>query len=494
MLGESGGEGPDEETQSRCDLENLGHPIRENFMSRARYFGGSCNLWAGRSMLLEPIDFEKRDGVPGSGWPIPYAELAAYYPRAAELLGLPPLRFFEEQPYAGRMSADELQLFRSPVLRSTVSLWARRPKRFGSDYRRMARGSRQAHLLLHGSAVRIELHRDGACAEAVAVRTLGGGELLVRAKTFVIACGGLENARLLLASRDVQHTGIGNANDRVGRCFMDHPRAVFGKLRLRKDNRIPLLRGLPIKEGKVQFGLGFPPETLRREGLLNHYLTLEAEFSEYVAAKYQTFVQTMKVLLRRGYAGSRWKIGRSGLGQIPGMIYLITPKELMPHFAYRCYTTLRRALNPQAGGNTRVLVFFCEQPPDPESRVQLSTEKDGLGMNRIALHWRIGEEVGRSVLRLRQALAEAMRERGLGCLEEPKQEIAFSDASHHLGTPRMSAGPGEGVVDTQCRVHGVANLFMAGGSVFPTAGHSSPTLSIVALALRLAERLRTAPG
>lgn len=459
-------------------------------MSRARYYGGSCNLWAGRSMLLEPIDFEKRNGAP-SEWPIPYETMAAYYPRAAKILGLPPVPLFEETAYRNKTTADEKAIFASPLLRPAISLWAKKPKRFGDDYRRKAGSSSTAGLLLHANVTRIDLDRSGGEVASVTGKTLEGNEIRVRAKAFVIACGGLENPRLLLASRDVAGFGVGNAHDQVGRCFMDHPRTVLGTVRLREDNRIPLLRGVPIREGKVQFGVGFSPEAMRREGTLNHYVTLEARYSEYVAATYQSFVQTMKVLLRRGYAGSRWKLGHSGLGDIPGMIYLLTPKELMPHFVYRWYTTLRRALNPQAGGNTRVLVFFCEQPPDPESRVLLSRDRDRLGVNRIALQWKIGDDVRRSVIRLRRALGDHLRERGLGAVEEVDEEIVFSDASHHMGTTRMSMDPKRGVVDADCRVHGVRNLYMAGGSVFPTSGHSSPTLSIVALALRLADKLQT---
>jgi choline dehydrogenase-like flavoprotein len=488
-LVEAGGRTPDQETQSLYDLENLGYPIRENFMSRARYFGGSCNLWAGRCMRLAAIDFEERPWVPRSGWPIPRAEVEAYCPKAAEILHLPPLRHFDVSSYREKMTADEKALVTGPEIAPRISLWAKSPLRFGDAYKSRLRKSGNLRLLLNANAIGVNLDRDGTVVESLNARTLSGDRLTIRARSFVLACGGLENARLLLVSRDVHPNGVGNRWDLVGRYFMDHPRSVFGKVRLRENSRLPLLRGIPLRDGKVQFGLGLSEEIQRREGLLNHYATFEAQFSEYVEEKYESFVQTMKVLLRRGYAGNRLDGGRAGLGRIPEMIYLLTPKELMPHLIYRWYWHLRHTMNPGEGGNDRVIVYFCEQPPDPESRVTLDAGRDALGVNKLALRWRIGEEVERSLSRLQEVLGESLAQKGVGVVESASLEPVYSDASHHMGTTRMSNDPKRGVVDADCRVHGVSNLFLAGGSVFPTAGHINPTLTIVALALRLADHL-----
>lgn len=487
---ESGGFSPDEETQSLYDLENSGYPIRENFMSRARYFGGSCNLWAGRSMILDEIDMGHRSWVPHSGWPISFSELNRYYPRGAEILGLPSLERFSEGTYRSELTQDEQCLYERALLEPKISLWAKKPKRFAKWSKSRLRKSRNVRLVLNASVTNINLNRDGTAVESIDASTLNHSSLSVRAKAFVLACGGLENARLLLVSRDVHPEGVGNQWDVVGRYYMDHPRAVFGAVRLRENSRLPLLRGVPLRDGKVQFGIGFSEDTQRREELLNHYVTFESQFSDYVEETYQSFVQSMKVLFRKGYAGSRWRIGHAGLSPIPGMIYLITPKELVPHFLYRWYVTLRSVLNPHTGGNKRVIVYFCEQPPDPQSRVTLSTTRDRLGMNRLTLHWRIGPEIERSVFRLQELLHEWLGKKGMGEVENSTADLRFTDASHHMGTTRMSQDPKKGVVDRDCRVHGVSNLFVAGSSVFPTAGHTSPTLGIVALSVRLAERLK----
>lgn len=490
VLLESGGRGPDEDTQALYDLESVGYPIRERFMSRARYYGGSCNLWAGRSMRLSAEDLAQRPWVPSSGWPLDPDELADYYPRAAEILRLPPMERFEPASHLGRMTEPERALFSDGSVTPTVSLWAPRPKRFGSAFRRDLRRARNVRALLHANAVHLRLSEEGSAVDVLDAAVLGGPRFRVAARHYVLAAGGLENPRLLLASNDRFPAGVGNGHDQVGRYFMDHPRAPHGSVRLLPSTRLRALQGVALRDGKVQIGVGISEERQREEGLLDHYATLEAHYSQYAEARYQSFVQAMKVLLRRGYAGKRTDVGRAGFGDIPGMIYLLTPKELMPFPLYRAWVALRDRVRPVRGGGVRTVVYFCEQPPDPESRVTLGRARDALGMNRLVLDWRVGAEVTRSLLRLQELLKIRLEAAGVGILTEGEGEPRYTDASHHIGTTRMSRDPKVGVVDPDCRVHGVANLFVAGSSVFPSASHANPTLTIVALALRLAERLR----
>ena len=483
VLLESGGFAPEEQTQALNDLEVTGYPVRENFMSRARYYGGSCNLWAGRSMRLTPEDMTPDSGSGRAGWPLAYAELSEWYPASARLLRLPDLALFDVAAHAGRLSRVERVLFDSGLVTPTVSLWARGPLRFGASLRAELGRSARVRVLLHGNALRLRPDGEGRSIAALDAALLQGPTFEIRARRYVVACGGVENARLLLLS------DVGNQHDLVGRYFMDHPRAVFGRVRLAPGARLPHLRGRPLADGKLQLGIGVPHAIRRAEGMLNHYATLESEFSGYAAAGYQSLVKSAKVVLRKGHAGSRWEVGRSRLGDIPGMIYLLTPKELMPHPVYRLYWTARSALHPRPDGRARVIVYFCEQRPDPESRVVLGGRRDALGQRKAELRWRIGPEVTRSLLALQERLSSSLRAAGIGEVEPGQGEPRYTDASHHMGTTRMSEDPRTGVVDRDCRVHGLANLYLAGSSVFPSAGHANPTPTIVALALRLADHL-----
>lgn len=487
---ESGGTAPDEATQSLYDLESTGYPVRQNFMSRARYFGGSCNLWAGRSMQLDEFDIGARPWADCDAWPIAYRELARYFEPARNILGLPPLDWFEQAAYQSQMTATEKALFASPALSPTISLWARKPKRFAADHGPELGRAPRVRVILNGNAISIDLDETGTSVETITAKTLHGKAFRVQARRFVLACGGLENARLLLVSRDRHPAGVGNHFDQLGRYYMDHPRTVLGAVQFDDSARLRVLSGFPFRYGKAQLGIRLSRKTQRDESLLNHYATLEAEFSQYAQASYQSFVQTMKVLLRRGYAGSRLDIGKSRLSDIPDLIYLLTPKELMPHAIYRLYWESRERLMRRRQSGKRIVVYFCEQPPDPDSRVLLSRETDVLGMPRLELRWHLGPEVERTVLRFQELLGQHFAQANLGVLTATEPHVQFTDASHHMGTTRMSLRPQQGVVDPDCRVHGTQNLFVAGSSVFPNASHVSPTMGIVALALRLADHLR----
>lgn len=493
LLVESGGFEPDEAVQSLYDLESVGYPPRPNYMSRARYFGGSCNVWAGRCMPLQQIDFAGRAWVPDSAWPIPWGEIGPYYPRAATILGLPAVANFDVAPLAGRLTDDERALTTSQDLVPTVSLWAPRPKRFNeSERRRLARATGM-QLLLHASATGIDLNENGNAVRSVTAKTLTSRVLHLAAGTVVLAMGGLETPRLLLASRDRQSQGIGNQFDLVGRYFMEHPRAVFGAVRMAPGRRLPLMRGWPLPDGKVQLGIGLSPEAQAREGLLNHYLTFEEAFSGYAEQHYQAAIEVGKVLLRRGHAGGRLELGKARRAPaVQGLAYLLSPKEILPHRLWRLVTLARNRLAPAHKARRYIIVYFCEQPPDRDSRVYLSRTTDRLGLNRLILDWRIPDAVQRSLHRLQELLGEALERRGLGTLEPGTGVPHYTDASHHMGTTRMSQSPRTGVVDRDCRVFGVRNLYVAGSAVFPSAGHANPTLTIVALSLRLADHLRSA--
>ncbi|MDF1585692.1 GMC family oxidoreductase [Marinimicrococcus flavescens] len=496
VLAEAGGLEPDPATQALHDLESVGYPPRPDYMARARYYGGTCNLWAGRSMRLLPVDFAARPWIPWSGWPVAPEEIAAFEPEAASILGLPPGGFRGSAALEAGMSAAERALLEGGELAPTLSLWAPRPRRFGAAFRRELARSPRVRLLLGANATGIALDATGRRAVAVRLACLDGRRLELRARRIVLACGGLENARLLLASREQDPAGIGNAHGHVGRFFMDHPRTVHGKVHLEAGARLRLLRGVPVRGGKIQLGLAPSPALQEREGLLHHYVTFESEQSGYAQQQYDTAVQIAKVVLRRGHAGSRLALGealhrRTGT---QGLMYLLSPKEIMPHWAWRALWHARRLVPRKAGPQRYVAVYFCEQPPDPESRVYLSGEHDALGVPRLVLDWRLAPAVTGSVLRLERILDGVLRRQGLGRVEPGQGMPHYTDASHHMGTTRMSADPRLGVVDTDCRVHGLGNLYMAGSSVFPCAGHANPTLTIVALALRLARHLATHRG
>lgn len=487
LLLEGGGARPEEETQRLHEVVCAGYPLRPGHVNRAREYGGSCNIWAGRCMKLQPADFAHRPWVADVGWPFGPEELESRIPEAARLLDLPDPALFDARGLP--LSAHERALLEAGPFVPTVSLWARRPRRFARAFGRELARSPHVRVVLHANATELLTAADGR-VEAVEARTLSGRTIRAEGEVFVLACGGIEVPRLLLLSRRHHPRGLGNAHDLVGRFFMDHPRTAYGRVRVRAGVELPCARAWPLARGRVQLGFALPHDVQERERLLNHYATLEEESSGYVAEHYQTAVEIGKVLLRRGHAGSRLDLARAlKATRVSDFVYLLPPKEILPFPLWRAIRVLRSRLESRRRERRYVVVYFCEQPPLAESRVMLGEERDALGLPKAVLDWRIPHSVHEGVFRLQDHLAAAFARTGLGALEPGEGIPRYTDASHHLGTARMAATPRLGVVDPDLRLWESPNLFVASSAVFPTGGHANPTLTILALTLRLADHL-----
>ena len=482
------------ETQSLYDLQSVGHPTRQDFIARARYLGGTSNLWAGRCMRLDPIDFERREWVPNSGWPITYSDVEAYYSRAERVLDLPEMRRVDE---AVRVflsgNGRDAAVFRRAELQPKQVTWAPRPVRFRKAYLRELTACQQIRIYLNANVTELVPNEAGDRVDHVVATTLNGVQLQISARRFVLACGGLENARLLLVSRRRHSNGIGNDQDVVGRYFMEHPRAIFGTVRLSAPLSRSLLLGAPLANGRIQLGIGLSEQLQRREQLLNNYLSLEPQLSKIALQAFQSSANVVRAHMRKRFEGSRAGELRTLLPELRDLAYFLTPQEVMPHFIYKQYARFKALTHRFRKVRDLTIINFSEQVPRRESRVFLGALRDRLNMNTLVLDWNIGHEETASLMRIHGLLAERLVHEGVGRLDNADGRgpaPTYTDASHHLGTTRMSEDPRFGAVDGNARVHGVKNLFIAGSSVFPTVGSANPTVTIVALALRLADHLR----
>lgn len=493
---ESGAWTPDDDTQSLCALNNIGYPIRKHYQSRIRYFGGSCNIWAGRAMIYNEIDLLPRPWLDSSGWPLDFTELDRYYASAAQYLNLPSYDKLKPLSWQPKLSDFEASLVQGANFKTNVSLFAKAPARFGykSKYYRAVKNSKNITLYINSNVVNLQLNEPLSRVVRMDVACLNGVRYIVKPKKVVLACGGLENTRILMASDKQMPQGIGNQNGLLGRYYMDHPRAVFGRLKLTRKLKLDHILGMPVRGGKMQLGIALSDKIQAAEALLNNYLSLEPGYSIGSMELYESFVKLMKRLLRKGYSGRRFDFKNAEIAEVPEMIYLLTPKELLPHFMYYTYYKCSRIAKNAFTTLTHLsIVNYSEQEAINASRVYLDGEKDRLGMPKLILDWKVSDRSLRSSLRLMQLLDAHFRMHEAGYIEEDLAEIdrlPYTDASHHLGTTRMSANPRTGVVDENCQVHGVDNLYIAGSSVFPTAGHANPTLTIAALSLRLADYLK----
>jgi choline dehydrogenase-like flavoprotein len=305
----------------------------------------------------------------------------------------------------------------------------------------------------------------------------------------VLAAGGIENPRLLLASRRQQADGLGNGHDLVGRYFQDHPRILNGTVDFVEPYRHNPLYDikfhciaeyLTIAGARVSGQLRLPHEVQRRERLLDAQVWFRSlyagEGEEVVRALYR-FRQRLR----------RKRSLTSGLGQ-DLMELLKRPGDAMSY-------TLAHVAASRRLVKSATMEMILEPEPDPQSRVQLGDELDALGMRRVRIDWRLTDAAMRTVDRTFELMARELEDRGIAKVRlDPKVSASgwprdLEGTYHHMGTTRMHDSPRLGVVDRHCRLHGVANLHVAGSSVFPTSSSNHPTMTLCALALRLADSL-----
>lgn len=472
--------------------ENVGEPYYDLAEARLRLFGGTTAIWGGRIAALDPIDLEPRPWVPHSGWPIAWAELAAYYGPARRLFDQPEAA---TGPEILARAGVRPPAFLPGRLQAGVWTFDRKSDRFVFGACQDLAAHPQATVVTHATATELQLDAGGGRVAGVRAQALTGATLMVAARAVVVAAGGIENPRLLLASRSVAAAGVGNAYDQVGRYFMEHPHARGGRICDAAAWSLLNAFGRTHRVDRQEIAAVIrPADALQAErGLLNSSLTIVPRPPENGEAFWG----------RRAYMRIKHKVAPTRRGRA----LWTTTKRTKAWIQHRT-DPLRPWLMHRLAGRDLCLSIRAEQAPNPLSRVRLSGQTDPLGVPRVALDWRTSRLDVDSVRGLVETLGEEMRRLGLGRVE-PAAWLADPDALwrsdplisshpfggyHHMGTTRMSQSPRQGVTDAEGRVHGVPNLYVAGSSLFPTSGWANPTLTIVALALRTADRLSVRLG
>jgi choline dehydrogenase-like flavoprotein len=454
---------------------------------RFRLFGGTSNRWGGWCRPLDPLDLERRDWVAGSGWPIARADLEAYEPDAAALVELPDARFdlpvWEQRlPPTLPIEASD---FENVIFRYSPQT------NFAKVHGGRVLNARAVHTLLRANVTRLDVTPDTDHVAGVQVKTLTGRSFSVRARATVLAAGGIENARLLLASNGERRTGVGNEHDLVGRFFMEHLHAPAGHL-------LPASAALDWRfyrrshgaEADVRGAIAATAEAQRRHRLLAASIVIEPA-SYVTGTPFLGAPPELTVPIARAYR--RLRPGPAAR-LADGVRAALDRSWRRWHYMSTARAALAaRARAPGIGGPPlRTLYFRTEQAPDRDNRVSLGQRRDALGMPRVELHWSLREADTRSIAGWLATFDATVRKRGLGSVVMPPRDWPEQvvGGPHHMGTTRMAADPKHGVVDGHCRVHSSDNLYVAGSSVFATGGYANPTLTILALALRLADHLR----
>jgi len=484
LIIESGGEDFQAETQRLAEGVNSGEPYYDLDTARLRLFGGTAAIWGGRCAELDPIDFEKRDYIPHSGWPITKDDLDPYYADVFKSMSL-------ERPGERRLWNT---VKRDPPAFDTAKLdsdlWAF--DEYGERFTNLNRqGLERSRILLNANLTDMEVNDQGE-VQSIIAKSLNDHSVTIRAKYFVLAAGAIETVRLLFGAVSKRPQGFGQAKDQLGRYFMEHPHARGGEIvphSLAQTLRV-LPRALRVDGKRYAAYLRPSPEAQRELGILNTSLSFAPRRHE---GKKQENIRKALDVLKHDLPSSRFWRSTYKMGKK----LAIKALELTDPWS--------SVLNIKAsrGGVGIYAIIRAEQAPIPESRVTLADDVDALGLAQAKLDWQFSDLDKTSVRGLMSLLAEEYQRLGWGdvraseWLNDPdiswKTDPLISahpiGGYHHMGGTRMSETPATGVVDADCRLHESPNLYVASSSVFPTSGWANPTITIMALAQRLGDHL-----
>jgi choline dehydrogenase-like flavoprotein len=499
VLVESGGLKADRSLKKLNEGTVIGDPYPNPRWGRHRQVGGTANRWlidigdgrhGARYAPLDPIDFERREWVPHSGWPIDRATLDPYYERAHGHAGIGPYEYATDrwetptrQPL--RLTAGEMHT--SIFQFGAQDVWTRHH----ADITEHAPNVRN---VINATVLEIETDESGANVTGLRVAGPEGKPLSITAKRYVLTMGCIEATRLLLLSRGRHPNGIGNEHDVLGRFFMDHPQAYLNSF-------TPFDRGLfdttgiydllPVGGYSIMAKLGFTEEAMRRHELLNIGYCLFPRRDHFMSDAFQSFFNVALAVVhqqRPGNLGHHAKTMLKGAPQLAQIgLWWLRGKAPYPYLSKGGWD----GLSDKSSLFTMFELFsLVEQAPDPSNVIKLGDDVDPNGQRKVEIHWRFSDLDKENVIRSRDVMRKEFAASGLGTLTFTEELFTSPSSVHPIGSTRMNDDPRHGVVDRNLKVHGVSNLYVATSSVFPTSGYANPTLTVLALVCRLADHLK----
>jgi hypothetical protein len=446
-------------------------------MSRLRLFGGASNHWVGSNQMLDSWDFKYKDWIKYSGWPINLEDIRPYYKKAFEINEIPNL--IDDLPYFDKQNNFlKFKLLLEKKLKEDIDLITNyiNPLRFSNKYEKVFKNSENIKTILHCTAKKITT--DGNNIKNIEAETIQKKKVIIKAKYYVLAMGGIENARFLLLNLNNIPYNTLNNNPIIGSFFQEHYGFTAGTLLLHDEMA----------------------KYLRYKHNINFNNNLETE-SYFIPSEKTQYNQEM-LNCRITFYEKDWNS-------------LLSVDTIKNKSSYKdIYYSLTNLLNSMEGpiewtkkikkkdiilNKPQRVYLGMEQSPNPSSRVFLGNELDKLGQRKASLDWSINETDELSIRKTVTWLSQIVGVHGIGRLQigEDLQNINWKSKNspigggyHHMGTTRMGSNVNESVVNQDCKYHQLNNLYIAGSSVFPTSGSTNPTLTIVALALRLAETLK----
>jgi hypothetical protein len=511
---ESGTETDNPTAQLLSDAEILtaaSHEIMADAVKRG--LGGTSALWGGRCVPLDAIDFEKRDCIDGSGWPLQAVELEPYYARACAILSV-------GEPAFSVATCNTLSTHDKPLsanFKNTNIVLSTQLERWGRSlnvwltFKKIIQSHPNITIKSGHTCIGFRQERLNAPVTEILLKNTSSHDpepIIIKSRFFVIACGGVESTRLVLNSIN-DPLGLKLVSPQlVGHYYMGHPSGKIADIQLSGDPK-KTLYGFESDGGVyIRRRITLQSNTLRKENLLNIAFWFDnppiADWQHGSGLLSAAYLALTAPLLGRWLAPAAIRKRLAGGYDMQRLRHLLnclhSPLRTLG-FCVKFFWS-RYIAKPRIPGfftysanNRYALHYHAEQAPNWESIITLSNEVDALGLKRakIALKW--SQQDIDSIIKAHQVLDQNLQDNGIGRLvyrvppEQLNQSIQEQavDGFHQIGTLRMSADAALGVTDGNGRLWGTQNVFIASSAIFPTSGQANPTLTMVALAVRQAE-------
>jgi hypothetical protein len=482
-LVESGGEQYHQATQDLYQANSTDFPFPNTSYSRLRFLGGSSNHWENNTSPLSESDFKKRDGINNSGWPIKYSDFVSYYKKAESYCGVGNDGYSLDSWITTSGMKDLVA--NSSKIETRIAKVSKSPTRFFEQYGDKLVNSENVEIITFSNIVDIEYNEDTKRVERAVFKTLKGNEFLISANRFVMCLGGIENARMLLHFNKKYRNKLGNESDSVGRYLMEHPTPRAAHLIAEKTAELDLYLGYKDDYRSILGFVSLTDKAVEENESINLRMPFIPQsnyiLSDGISSSHIFRESLSNYNLPEDASSHAWNI----LSDIDMVIESIARKS----FDMRLFDHAS-----EIGGYD--IPMMMEQTPDKGNRIILSNKRDKLGLAKIDVHYRVTDTDKQRLWRSLDICAKEIAMLGFGRIKTLKErslrlwrdQLGFSQ--HHMGTTRMANSPSNGVVSENLKIFGTNNFYLSGSSVFPTGGSVPPTLTIVALSIRLAEHLK----
>jgi choline dehydrogenase-like flavoprotein len=441
-------------------------------LGRFRTFGGSSTRWGGQLLSYPEAILHPVPGSPSHAWPLASRELEHHYEQVLAIFQIPPLPF--DDTLLTALGHDTVAFPPDVALR--YSKWAPFQRRnLAQTIGRECLDSAKIKLYTHANVASLE-GSDGAIRNA-RVLDYSGRAFLFTAEHFVVCCGTVESSRLLLLSPDVP-----DPYGQIGRGFGDHISLPVALLGSKARSAVSRMLGPFFADGVLYTPKIEAASELQRDAnllaVMAHF-TIEEPEDSGISAVRNVLTSIQHRRLKEALTKNLVPMIR-GIGDIVRLAWALKVKK-------------RRGISSRA---TMRLNIDLEQSLDAGNRVTLSDNVDALGLRKAMVHWTVSEQERETVRRFAPMVRDRLESIGIPAFEwDPAistgATITLTDTYHPFGGLRMGSDPQVSAVDTQLKVHGTSNLYVASCAVFPSGGSSNPTFTLMALTMRLADHLRS---